>query len=387
MKDFIFENKTKIIFGEDKVELIGKELRKGNIKKVLLVYGRNSIKKTGLYDRIINSLKNKNIDFVELSGVKPNPILSKVQEGINIAKDNNVKGILAVGGGSVIDSSKAIAAGFYHNGDIWEAFEKKSKITKALPIYTILTLSATGSEMNGNAVVTNDQTNQKWDFFSKKVYPQVSIIDPKIQSTLPKKQTINGAVDTISHVMEFYFDPTKNTMIQDEISEGIIRTVMKSTEKLLQDENDYESRAELCWSSTLALNGLLSTGKMGGDWSSHMIEHSVSAIHDISHGEGLAIVFPAWLKYIQDDGVEKLDRFAEKIFGIDTGNPKFDAELGITALKDWYRKIGQPVSFSEIKITKEQLIKIAENASQIAPFGKMKKLDYKEILEILNIAY
>ncbi len=284
MKKFVFHNPTKIIFGENTVSKIGEEIKKSGLKKVLLHYGGGSIKKNGVYEQVTNSLKENNIDFIEVSGVKPNPILSKVHEGIKVARENNVDGILAVGGGSVIDSAKAIAGGFYYDGDIWDAYSGKYVIKKALPLFTVLTLSATGSEMNGNSVITKEETKQKWATHSKHIYPKVSIIDPTVQFSLPPQQTVNGAVDAISHVMEYYFDGTTDTEIQDQIAEGIIRTVIKSTEILLKKPEDYHARANLAWSATLALNGLLNAGSSGGDWSSHTLEHSVSALFDIAHG-------------------------------------------------------------------------------------------------------
>ncbi|GAB6189895.1 iron-containing alcohol dehydrogenase [Marinitoga arctica] len=386
MKNFVFYNPTKLIFGEGTINRIGEEIKKFGLKKVLLHYGGGSIKKNGVYEQVVNSLKENGIEWVEISGVKPNPRLSKVYEGIKIAKENDVEGILAVGGGSVIDSSKAIAGGFYYDGDVWDAYSGKHVINKALPLFTVLTLSATGSEMNGNSVITNEETKQKWATHSEKLYPKVSIIDPVAQFSLPAKQTVNGAVDAISHVMEYYFDGTKNTEIQDQIAEGIIRTVILSTEILLKNPKDYNARANLAWSATLALNGLLKAGSNGGDWSSHALEHSVSALFDIAHGEGLAIIFPAWLEYVKNEYIEKFDRFAKEIFNIDTGNASIDADLGIQALKEWYKRIGQPISLKEIGATEKDIERLVENAVQSSPMGKLKKLEEKEIKEIYNIA-
>ncbi|KLO24585.1 iron-containing alcohol dehydrogenase [Marinitoga sp. 1155] len=387
MKNFVFYNPTKIIFGENTISKIGEEIKKFGLNKILLHYGSGSIKRNGVYDQVINSLKEYNIEWIEVSGVKPNPRLSKVYEGIKFAKEHNVDGILAVGGGSVIDSAKAIAGGFYYDGDIWDAYSKKYIIKKALPLFSVLTLSATGSEMNGNSVITKEETKQKWATHSKELYPKVSIIDPTAQYSLPEKQTINGAVDAISHVMEYYFDGTSGTEIQHQIAEGIIRTVIKNTEILLENPKDYNARSNLAWSATLALNGLLNAGSSGGDWASHALEHSVSAIFDIAHGEGLAIIFPAWLEYVKNDNLEIFDRFANEIFNIDTGNAAIDANLGIQALKEWYKKIGQPISLKEIGAKEEDIETLVKNAVQMAPMGKLKKLEEKDIREIYTIAF
>ena len=384
MRDFVFQNPTKILFGKGKISKLGEEV-KGYASKVLLVYGRGSIKKNGVYDQVVSSLKNSNVSFVELSGIKPNPVLSKVKEGIEIARKEKVEAIVAVGGGSVIDTCKTIAAGFYYDGDIWDAFVGKYKVEKSLPIFVVLTISATGSEMNGGAVITNEETKQKFSFWTSSSYPKVSILDPSVQFTLPKIQTLNGAADAISHVLELYFDGTKNTLILDEISEGIIRTVMASTEILLKEPANYDARANLVWSATLALNGINGTGRNGGDWSSHAIEHSLSALYDIAHGSGLAIVFPAWMRYVYKEDVPKFARFARKVFNVSSPNDEEAALEGIEKLKGWYKSIGLPVTLDDAKIPKDEIEKVVENASMRTPFGKLKRLYPEDVREILKL--
>lgn len=384
MKDFIFHNPTKIVFGKGKISTLGEEVSKTS-KKVLLVYGRGSIKRNGVYDQVVDSLKSYNVEFVELPDVKPNPVLSKVHEGINLARKEQVDGIIAIGGGSTIDSSKTIAAGFYYDGDIWDAFRGKYKAEESLPIYVVLTISATGSEMNGGAVITNEETKQKYSFWSVKSYPRVSVLDPTVQFSLPPIQTANGAADAISHVLELYFDGTQNVQILDELSEGIVRTVMDSTNILMKNPTDYDARANLVWSATLALNGINGTGRSGGDWSSHAIEHSLSALYDIAHGSGLAIVMPAWMKYVHREDVKKFARFANRVFGIDESDREKAATMGIERLKDWYKSIGLPVSLSDVNISAEDIDKIVENAAARAPFGKLKKLQRSDVKEILKL--
>ncbi len=380
MRDFVFHNPTKIVFGKGKIKQIGEEIKNFGVKKVLFLYGRGSIKKNGVYEDVANSLKESGIDWVEVSGVKPNPVLSKVHEAIEVARRENVEAILAVGGGSVIDSAKTIAAGFYYDGDIWDAFIGKYRVKRSLPIFVVLTISATGSEMNGGAVITNEKTNQKYSFWSFTSYPKVSIIDPTVQFSLPKEQTVYGGVDAIVHVLEYYFDGSKERILMDRIMESIIKTIMESVEKLIRDPEDYDARSNLAWSATLALNGLTSTGSFGGDWSSHAIEHSLSALYDIPHGAGLAIITPAWMRYVMEEDREKFERFSKEIFGKDT------AEEGIEAFKSWLKKVGAPTSLKDVEIPENDIEKIAKNAAMRAPFGKLKKLYENDIREILKLA-
>jgi hypothetical protein len=385
MNDFIFHNPTKIIFGRGKIAELGPQVAASS-KRVLLIYGQGSIKRNGVYEQVISSLQKAGVESIELSGVKPNPILSKVHEGIELAREHRVEALIAVGGGSVIDTAKAIASGFYYDGDIWDAFIGQYTPERALPLYVVLTLSASGSEMNGGAVITIEKTKQKYAFWSVHSYPQVSIIDPTVQFSLPREQTVNGAVDAISHVLELYFDGSSNTMVQDEIAEGIVRTIIKATEVLLERPDDYEARAQLAWSATLALCGLNSTGRSGGDWASHQLEHSLSALYDIAHGAGLAIVFPAWMRYVYREDQPKFARFARQVFGITELDDEQAALEGIEALRGWYSRIGAPTSLRKANIPAEDLERIVANAALQAPFGRLKRLETEDIREILTLA-
>ena len=386
MLNFTLYNPTKLVFGENTIESIGNHLSKYEVKKVLIVYGKGSIMKNGVYDTVVQSLKKHNIEFIELSGVKPNPVLSKVQEGIKLAKENEVDGVLAVGGGSVIDSSKAIAAGACYEGDVWEFFEGKGKVEAALPLFTVLTLSATGSEMNAGGVVTNEEEGKKWSFGSPLLYPKVSILDPSVQRSLPANQTANGAIDAISHVFEAYYGGTESTDMLDELSEGIIRTVITHTRELLKDSNNYKSRSELAFAATLALNGLNGVGRKG-DWASHSIEHSLSVLNDIAHGSGLAIVMPAWMKYVYKEDVKKFAKFASHVFNINEGNDEEKALKGIESLRNFYKEIGAPITLKEVGVKKEDLDFIADNAAILAPLGTLKPLYRDDIYKILEIAF
>ncbi|MDD3427999.1 MAG: iron-containing alcohol dehydrogenase, partial [Caldisericia bacterium] len=292
MENFTFFNPTKVIFGRDVILKLGEEVSKIG-KKVLILYGQGSVKKNNVYDKAVKSLINSHITFIELGGIKSNPVLSKVKEAINIARSESVDAIIAIGGGSVIDTAKATAAGYYYNGDIWDAFSGSVKIEKALPIFTVLTISATSSEMNNGAVITNEENNMKVSFFSEVTYPKVSFIDPTIQFSLPNIQVAYGAVDMITHIFELYFNGAQNTELQDYIATGIVKTILRNTEIILNNPFDYEARAQFVWAGTLALNGINAAGRGLGDWATHKIGHALSAIYDLPHGETLAIVLPA----------------------------------------------------------------------------------------------
>ncbi len=385
MKDFVFCNPTKIIFGPGKIAELGGQVSETS-KRVLLLYGQGSIKRNGVYEQVVSSLRGGGVDFVELSGVKPNPVLGKVHQGIRIAREHEVDGVVAVGGGSVIDSAKAIACGFYYDGDIWDAFIGGHAPERALPLYVVLTLSATASEMNNGAVITNEKTDQKYPFFSVHSYPKASIIDPAVQVSLPREQTVNGAVDAISHVLEFYFDGTPSTRVQDEIGEGLIRAIIQATEILVENPKDYQARAQLAWSASLALCGLTGAGKSGGDWAGHLLEHSLSALYDVAHGAGLAIVLPAWMSYVYRRDLPQFARFARQVFAVGEADEERAALAGIEALKSWYAKVGAPVSLQEANIPAAGIDKIVANAALLAPLGRLQPLEATDLREILQLA-
>jgi len=387
MRNFTYHNPTKIIFGKDTMKNIGREINGQGIKKVLLVCGMQSIFKNGVYDQVFASLLEWQVDFVCLNGVQPNPVLGKVQEGIEMVRSQEIGAVLAVGGGSVFDSAKAIAAGAKYDGDVWDIFEGKYRIKDALPIFGILTVSATGSEMNGNAVITNTEENKKWGIHSSYIYPQVSIIDPEIQAHVSEKQTINGAVDILSHVFELYFDGSKNVELMQEYSEAIIRTVIKNIKVLLNSPSDYDSRAELAWAATLALNSSNGTGRSGGDWAAHGIEHSLSAFYDAAHGAGLAVLTPAWMRYVYKEDLDTFGRFADKIFGINEGTDEEKAVKAIESLQNFFKDIGAPLTLKELGVKYEDLEKMAENAALQGAIGRLKRLEKDDILAIYKLAY
>jgi len=381
MNDFTYYNPTKIEFGKEKENNIGEYLGQSGIKKVLLVYGGGSIKKNGLYSRIINSLNKNNIAFEELSGVVSNPLLSKVNEGVKLAKDNKVEAILGVGGGSVADSAKAIAAGAKYDGDVWDFFINKAQITEALPVFTVMTLSATASEMNGNSVVMNDQTKQKYSIASVLLNPVVSVINPELMATVSKEYLAYSAVDVISHCIEIYFTASTHPHFNSRIVEAIIKTVIETTEILLENPNDYDARAEFAWAAIQGLNGLTPAGTEGGSFPNHMIEHSLSALYNVAHGAGLAVVIPAWMKWYKEQNISQFKRFAKEIFNSD------DENVGIEKLENWFTKIGAPTTLEEVAIPRDAIEALAINANDLANVWGFGQLYSKEtIIEILEKA-
>ncbi len=381
MNNFTYYNPTKIEFGKDKENKIGEYLKQSNIKKVLLVYGASSIKKNGLYEKIINSLKKNNIEFKELSGVVSNPLLSKVNEGIKLAKDNDIKAILGVGGGSVADSAKAIGVGAKYDGDVWDFFINKAQITEALPVFTVMTLSATASEMNGNSVIINDDTKQKYSIASVLINPKVSVINPELMATVSKEYLAYSAVDVISHCIEVYFTASVHPHFNSRIVESIIKTIMETTEILLENPNDYDARAEFAWAAIQGLNGLTPAGTEGGSFPNHMIEHSLSALFNVAHGAGLAVVIPAWMKWYKEQNISQFKRFSKEIFNSD------DENVGIEKLENWFAKIGAPITLAELNIPKNRIEDLAINANELATVWGFDKLYPKSsIIEILEKA-
>lgn len=379
MINFTFYTPTRVLFGVGRIKEIGSEIKKSNVKKVLLVAGGGSIKKNGVYDTVIASLQEQGIDWVELWGVVPNPVLSKVMEGISLAKESGVDGVLAVGGGSVIDTAKAIASGIYLD-DVWASFLGKEKIKQALPLFVVLTISATGSECNGNFVITNEETKQKLGNHSPLVYPKVSIIDPSVQRTLPWNQTANGACDALSHIMESYFSGGGNetTLYVDE---ALTKAIIDATDKLMLNEDDLEARANLAWAATLALNGV-SAAQLKGDGASHDIEHAISALHpEVAHGAGLAVVFPAWITHVWKENEPTFRRWARNVWDTD------DVLTAVERLKSTYKRWGLPISLRELNLEKSEIPAIAQNATQLGKLGTVKELAQEDVEKILEIAY
>lgn len=381
MDNFSFYNPTRIEFGTDKEQQIGVILASYGIKKVLLTYGSERIKRDGLFARVSNSLEAQEIQFVECGGIVSNPLLSKVRDAIALARQHQVDAILSVGGGSVLDSSKSIAAGTLYQGDVWDLFIGKGQIDAALPVFSILTLAATGSEMNSGAVVTNEATREKFAISSVHTFPKVSIVNPALMQTVSRDYLVYSAADIIAHSIEGYFTATVQPKIQSRLVESVIATVLETTELLLTNPADYPARAEFAWAATLALNGLTYAGTSGFGYPNHMIEHSLSALFNVPHGAGLSVVIPAWMKWYHRHNPAQFERFARQLFGVPT------AEAGIAALESWFDKIGTPTRLSQLGITQADLPAILANLEGNARWFGLAETYTQEVLrEILEQA-
>jgi alcohol dehydrogenase YqhD (iron-dependent ADH family) len=382
MQNFTFYNPTKLIFGKGQLDQLQNEIPQYG-KKVLVVYGGGSIKRNGLYDKVMVQLKELGAEVFELSGVEPNPRISTVRKGVDICKNEGIDFLLAVGGGSVIDCAKAIASGAKYDGDAWDLVTKKAFASEALPFGTVLTLAATGSEMNAGSVITNWETNEKYGWGSPVTFPKFSILDPVNTFTVPRNQTVYGIVDMMSHVLEHYFHLEENTDFQDRMCESLLITIMETAPKLLEDLESYEHRATILYSGTMALNGILNMGYRG-DWATHNIEHAVSAVYDIPHGGGLAILFPNWMKHNLKVKPERFKKLAVRVFNVDpAGKTDEEAALeGIDRLREFWNSIGAPSRLADYDIDGSKLELMADKATVNGEFGNFAKLNHDDVMAI-----
>lgn len=381
MLNFSYYNYTKLIFGKGEEENIAREI---NGKKVLLHYGGGSVKKTGLYDKITAALNESGVGFVELGGVMPNPRLSLVYEGIELCKKEGVDFILAVGGGSVIDSAKSIAAGVHYKGDVWDFFEGKPVENEILPIGVVLTIPAAGSESSGSCVVTKEEGLLKRYFGHENLRPKFAILNPELTFTLPFYQTACGISDIIAHIMERYFTNLSHVDLTDRLCEGAIVSIMENAIKVKADPQNYDARAEIMLAGTIAHNDSLGLGR-DGDWASHDIEHELSAMYDIAHGAGLSIVFPAWMKYNYKININRFVQFAQRVMGvrISPTNPEEIVLEAINQLEKFYKQMGLPTRLSEVGIDSTHFKEMAKKA---APVGVFRNLNEEDIINIYKLA-
>lgn len=411
MENFTFLSPTKIIFGKDTELTVGEEIKsllsqeyvpagaihpssltlrrtgKSPLRfKILLHYGGGSIKKTGLYNKIKKSLKEQGISAIELPGVKPNPRVSLIREGIKLCRKEKINFILAVGGGSVIDSAKTIAIGVPYKNDVWDFFTRKAEIKKTLPVGVVLTIPAAGSEASNSSVITNEDGFYKWGINSDLIRPKFAILNPEISYTLPTYQTSCGISDILAHLIERYFSPVENVDLTDRLIEGTFKSVIDNALIIKKNPKNYAARAEIMWASTLAHNGLLNTGRNIGDWASHRIEHELSAIYDIAHGAGLAIIIPAWMKYVYKENPKKFTQFAKRIWDIKEKSPIKATLKGIDKLENFYKKLNLPTSLSQAKIPEDCIQEMAKKCVQRGPVGQFKVLEKDDVLEILKLA-
>jgi len=385
MQNFVFENPTKIVFGRDQIKKTGREVANFG-KKVLMVYGQGSIKKGGIYDQVVASLKAANVEIVEFPGVKSNPVLSHALKGIDIARREAVDVVLAVGGGSVIDTAKTIAVGAKTDDDVWDYFVRAKTIQDALPVLTVVTISASASEMNPAAVITKEEGARKFSIRSPFIQPRTSILDPAALFTLSPAYSAYSAVDAITHMLEGYFNNREpHSPLQDRLVEGLIKTIMESSEAILKEPADYDARANMMWAATLAFNGLTTAGMGMISLPAHMLEHSLSAIYDIAHGAGLSVVLPGWMFYAVEKDPVKFARLGREIFGIEKDDNLEAGIEGINRLKEWFASIGSPVSLGEANIPEEDIEKIAENAHVLAQAWGLQDYTEEIIVDILSL--
>lgn len=390
MDNFELHTPTKVIFGKGTEKAAGKEIKALGCKKVLLHYGGQSAKKSGLLDRIEASLKEEGIDYVSLGGVVPNPRLGLVYEGIELCKKEGVDFILAVGGGSVIDSAKAIGYGITHDFDVWDLYDGKAAAVTCAPIGTVLTIAAAGSETSNSSVITKEEGWLKRGYNNDVCRPVFAIMNPEVTYTLPAYQTASGGADILMHTMERYFTQTENVDFTDALCEGLLKTVMKHLLVLVKDPMNYDSRAQVMWAGSISHNGLLNTGRVG-DWASHQLEHELGGMFDVAHGAGLAAVWGSWARYVYKENVGRFAQYAVNVMGcaMDFQNPEKTALEGIERMEEFYRKINMPTNIRElgIDLTEEQIEELSEKCvwggrRTIGNFKVLKKEDVKAIYQM-----
>ena len=391
MINFNFYNPTRVIFGKDTENQVGNEIKALGYKKVLVHFGSGSVKKTGVLDRVFKALQDAGISYVSLGGVLPNPRLSLVREGITLCKGNNVEFILAVGGGSVIDSSKAIAYGITNDFDIWDLYAQKRKATASAPVGVILTIAAAGSETSLSSVITNEDGMLKRGYNDELSFPKFAIMNPELTYTLPEYQTASGVFDILMHTMERYFTNDKNVELTDRIAEGLMVTVLENAPKLLKDPKNYYARSEIMWAGSLSHNGLTGTGRTG-DFASHQLEHELSAMFGVAHGAGLAAIWGSWARYVLQHDVSKFAQFAVRVMGCRMNFEDLEgtALKGIEAMEDFCRIINMPTNLRELgidNITDKQIDEMVEKCSffgtrKIGQFVKLDTSDMKKIYEM-----
>ena len=391
MLNFEYYTPTKVVFGKAAEEQVGGLVKAQGCKKVLVHYGGQSAKKSGLIDRIAESLKAAGIDYCMLGGVVPNPRMSKVYEGLELCKEEGVDFILAVGGGSVIDSAKAIGYGIANDCDPWDIYSGKTDAKACLPIGAVLTIAAAGSEMSDSSVLTNEDGWLKKGYSSDYCRCKFAIMNPELTYTLPEYQTMSGCTDIMMHTMERYFNMCDNMELNDSFCEALIRNTMKYTKVLLEDPKNYDARAEVMWAGSLSHNGLLQAGNDGGDWATHRLEHELGGMFDVTHGAGLAAVWGSWARYVLDANPARFAKFAVNVMGVEpAGDDTATAVKGIEAMEAFYRSIKMPTSLKELGVdaSDAQIEEMADKCTSggTATVGCMKKIGKTDAIAIYNMA-
>ena len=389
MRDFIYYTPTKVIFGKDKHKEVGNIIKEYGFKKIMLMYGKGSVKSSGLFDEVMNSLNENGIEVVEMGGVEPNPTLIFARKAIEKARANNVEMVLAVGGGSVIDASKTTAAGVFYDGDVWDFCMNKATPKKALPTGCILTHSAAGSEMSSFAVTTNTEINIKRGFSTELNRCLFAICNPELTYTVSKYQTACGVVDILAHTLERYFVPCEDTPLTDRICEGVMSSVIESAKVLMENPCDYNARATVMWASSISHNDLTGCGRKNY-LPVHQLEHALSGEYqNIAHGAGLAVLIPAWARYVYKHNLPRFAQFARGVFGVSESDDEKAALMGIECLENFFKGIEMPLRLREFDVPKECIDRLAD----LTTFGKTRiietfiTLDYDEIKEIFEMCW
>lgn len=387
MLDFVFHNHTKTVFGRNAEAQTG-ELTADYGKKILLLYGGGSIMRSGLYDRVTASLKAAGVEWIDLGGVQPNPVLSLAKKGIEICKKEGIGFILAVGGGSVIDTAKTIALGTPYDGDVWDFFCGRP-YEKSLPIGVVLTIPAAGSESSCDAVITKEEGMLKRaSCFSMDLRPEFAIMNPEVTLTLPDWQTFAGISDIMAHIMERYFTTTEHVEISDRLCEGLLKGVITAARALKKDGQDYNARAEVMWAGSLAHNNLCGVDR-GQEWVCHMLGHEISGMYEATHGATLAMLFPNWLEYVMKANQERAMQFANRVFGIDytPERPEEMGKAGIKALRDFFTEIGMPAKFSDLGIANPDIETLTDKATNYGAkkLGRYMPLSHEDIVAIYKM--
>ena len=390
MDNFVFYSPTMFAFGDGEEAKTGELVKRFGGSKVLLVYGGGSVKRNGAYDAVTASLTGAGIPFVELSGIQANPRSGKVYEGIDIVRKEGVDFLLALGGGSVIDTAKAIGVGALYDGDFWDFFAGKVKVEKTLPVGTVLTISAAGSEGSDSMVITLEEGNLKWGAPKTDVIrPKFSVLNPRYTCSLPAYQTASGATDMMAHIIERYFSNTPDVGLTDRLCEALLKTIIDAVPKAIADPDNYAARADLMWAGMLAHNNSCGVGRVQ-DWASHQIEHELSAFYDCAHGAGLAVVMPAWMEFVMDHDVMRFARFAANVFGceMDYAHPENTAKAGIVRLRDFFRSIGMPTTLAEVGAKEEDIPAMVAHRAEKPngfPYGGFVKIGPDEMTSILHL--
>lgn len=390
MEDFTFSWPTNIIFGKNAENCIGEKIARYG-KKVLLHFDGDEkdcfIKKIGLHDRVIKILKKNNIEVFELPGVVPNPLLGIVRKGINICREKSIDSVLAIGGGSVIDSAKAIAIGVPYEGDVWDFFLNKEEVKSSIPVGVISTIAATGSEGSNGSVITDELSGYKLAVVNDFLRPKFTILNPELTYTVPPFQTVCGIADIMAHVMERYFTSVTNVELTDRLCEATLKTVINNAKIVLEDPKNYNARAEIMWAAVIAHNDLLSTGRIG-DWISHYIGMEISAIYNTTHGATLSVIIPAWMKYVYKRNLNRFVQFAERVWNIETdyNNLELTALKGIKRLLRFFKDLGLPLTLKELKINDEKFEEMANKYEKTGAVGSIMEIKKKDVIEILKLA-